>query len=494
MDVKPIHGNPDSNYEENERKKDKDKIKEIRKKQVKESEDFPEELNLGKILFKEPVLNGNEPKWLFVKAKNILPNKQEFEMIVKGEKIDWLRQKTFSIEQPNKWKCLKCCGTFVHEKKPIFCSCCKRETHFEQITDEIDLSLWKLPLWEDIPFEDIDMQNVYLDLKNLLKKTIVFLEEPRYDIFALWIIATWKPECWDSISFLIFRGLIETGKTRALELVHELGYRMMLCSSMSLPAMVRATHSYNAGLLIDEIDNKIDMRMESGKNYIDFLKASYRRGEKYRCADLENQDKIKSYSNYGFKAFAGEKGGYDDAIFSRAIDFQMEQVYPEVDELRAVQQEINKIQTVLLNYRYKTDDPPVLPDDIVLKGRDREIFSCIIRTAIHIGIDYKVVIDFIEERKKERQHEMENSDEYAVLKVLRDMACNPTLDDAPESISYADLVDKMGWNEDQRQKLGYIFKKKLNLKTKRKGTGSVLLLNDEKNINKLKGLYRRYNL
>ena len=471
-----------------------------RKKKKKPIEEQPlgePEQNIegsGKILDKEPILNGDNPKWLIIKEQITPPNKQELEMVLKGENTDWLKKKVFIVSDPNQWKCLKCYGIFISEKKPIMCKCCNRGTYFEQITDEIDVSLWKLPRWEDIPVENLDMQNTYIDLKNLLKKTVIFPDDIQYDIFALWIIATWKPECWDSIAFLIFRGLIETGKSRALELIYELGHRMMFCSSITFPAMQRATKSYHAGLLIDEIDNKIDMKTESGKSYIDFLKASYKRKETYKCADLENQEKIISYPTYGFKAFAGEKGGYDDAIFSRSVDFQMEQVYPEIDELGVIQKDIDKIQTVLLNYRYKTTDPPMLPDSITLKGRDREIFSCVIRTAINIGIEYQMIIDFINERKKEKQQEIENSDEYAILKLLREKECNPTLDDAPESISYSEIADALDWEDKQRQKLGYIFKKKFNLKTKRKNKGSVLLLNDEKNIHKLKGLYRRYNL
>lgn len=475
-------------------KKEPKKKKQIDIKQEEKNKERTYETDIGKILFKEPVLNSNNPKWLIIREHTEVPNRKETEMIVKGEKVDWLKQKTFSVSNPNQWHCLKCGGTFISEKKPIHCPCCDRDTFFEQITDEIDVSLWKLPLWEDIPLENLDMQNTYVDLKNLLKKTICFPEPIQYDIFALWIIATWKLECWDSISFLIFRGLIETGKSKALELLYELGYRMMLCSSITFPAMQRATHSYNAGLLIDEIDTKIDAKTENGKLYLDFLKPSYKKKATYKCADLDNQDKIKSYRNFGFKAFAGEKGGYDEAIFSRAIDFQMEQVYPEIDELRMVQQEINRIQTILLNYRFKTCNPPELPDDIILKGRDREIFSCIIRTAVHIGIDYKAIIDFIMERKKEKQEDIENSDEYAILKILKTKECNPTLDDAPESISYSEIAESLGWSDEQRQKLGYIFKKKLNLKTKRMSKGNVLLLNDEKNINKLIGLYRRYKL
>ena len=113
---------------------------------------------------------------------------------------------------------------------------------------------------------------------------------------------------------------------------------------------------------------------------------------------------------------------------------------------------------------------------------------------MHIGIEYNDIINFIKQTREEKQEETENSDEYQILKIIREFEHQPTLDDAPETISYADIAETLGWEEKKRQKLGYIFKKKLILKTKRMNKGSVVLLNDPKNIRKLKALYRRFKL
>jgi len=371
---------------------------------------------------------------------------------------------------------------------------CGRETIFDIITDTIDPDLWKLPLWKDIPLEDLDLQNTFIDILQTIKQCIIFPEEIQYKIFTLWIISTWKNGCWDTIPFLIFRGLVESGKTRALDVIRELGYRTIHASGISIKAIFRFGDVYGANILLDEIDNKIDHRTESGREMIDYLKPSYKKGSYYYAADREDPKKIQKYKNFGFKAFAGEKGGYDQAIFSRSIDFQMEQDYPTVTELKSLDMDFATFRTILLNYRYKTVDPPELPETVKLKGRDREIYSCIIRTAMSIGIEYDDITDYIIATQQEKQDESESSDEYQILKIIRNFEHQPTLDDAPETISYADIAEELGWEEKKRQKLGYIFKKKLILKTKRMNKGSVVLLNDPKNIRKLKSLYRRFKL
>jgi hypothetical protein len=256
------------------------------------------------------------------------------------------------------------------------------------------------------------------------------------------------------------------------------------------------TSEYNAGLLIDEIDNKIDRRTENGRNYIDFLKPSYKRGQKYYTADLNNQRGIMEYRNFGFKAFAGEKGGGDQAIFSRSIDYQMEQDYPEIPNIKYQQEEIDRIQTILFNYRYKTTEPPHLGIEFELRGRAREIFECIIATAMHIGIEYEEFIEYAKAIEQEKIEDFRNSFEWEVLTAIKNYENAETLLDAPEIMKYEDIAQLLGLEYDKKsgQKIGYILTKKFFLKTKRRKEGMSLLLNHPKNSKKLKYLYRRYNV
>lgn len=456
---------------------------------------------LQKKIFQEPIINSGDNKWLIITKEETFPlNNRHASEIIKNplppeEKV------SFAVIEPSMWKCNKCGDMIQNEDDiPYYCTSCSRSTSFTKITKNINPDWWKLPKWEDIPIDDIDMLGTFDDILSLLKQCIVFPEQIHYKIVALWILSSWKVECFDTVPFLIFRGLIETGKTRALDVIRELGYRMMQTTGVTFPAMCRSTHYWNAGILIDEIDNKVDKRTEDGRKYLDFLKPSYKRGSTYTTADKDSQDEIKVYKNYGFKAFAGEKGGYDVAIFSRSIDFQMEQEYPEITEIYYVKEKLDKLQTILLNYRYKFNDPQYLSMDFPLIGRDREIFSCLIRTAEHVGISYEDIIEYIKKRKTEAMEEIQDTDEYLILKAIKQLENTETLDDAPEMITYSDIAQECGWELDsddgkkKRQRLGYIFKKKLLLKTKRTKKGYALLLNDKKNQRKLKSYNRRYKI
>lgn len=502
------------------RKKDKEEREYIDKK-IKESEtskknqvqeEKPKEFKLeAERVYEEPVRNNDTPKWLNVTQKQSIPLQDGKNLRERIEKTNeeppepvW--HINFKVKEQNLFSCNKCGAIRQYDEKPMNCNDCERPSTFKQITKAINPDFWKLPYWEDIPAEKIDMKVVYEDIYALLKRCVTFAEEIQYEIFALWIIASWKVECFDTVPFLIFRGLIETGKTRCLDLIQEMGYRMMHTSGVTFPAMCRATHFWNAGVLIDEIDSKVNTKHDEGRKLMEFLKPSYRRGSVYSVADKDDQTQILVYRNYGFKAFAGEKGGYDQAIFSRSIDFQMEQVYPDVPELKYVKAEMDRLQTYLLNYRYKYHEPPDLPFEFVLRGRDREIFSCIIRTAEHIGLNSQHIIDYAQRRRKEIVEDLQETDEFLILKAVHKLSGVDTQSkitgdvDAPERINFRDIAMECGWAEDsdlmkkKTMRISYIFRKKFMLKTKRYTEGNSLILNDDRNQRKLNSLFRRYKV
>lgn len=473
---------------------------------IKEQDIKPENIIL------EPVLNNDTPKWLKIKQITKAPEgKHNIRLAAQGE-LEPETETVFEIVDPNQWRCKKCKNIMQSKNEPTEClkdlGGCDRKTTFERVTDDINIKRWKLPRWKDIPRDDISMPLVYQDLVSIVKRCIIFPEDIHYDIFALWTIASYKRESFDSIGFLMFLGLWESGKTRGFDLLRELGYQMIHTTGVTFPCMCRYTDKYQAGILIDEIDNKLHKGTEDGRRYMDFLKPSYRRGSVYATADLQNQDETREYSNYGFKAFAGEKGGGDIAFLSRCHTFKMEQAYPEIPELKYIQEELDEMQNVLLNYRYKFNDPEPLPLDFPLKGRAREIFSFLIQTAKHIGIEHDHIVQYITEMKQDRIDDMQQTDDYMVLKAIKQIqeitadSNLTTLDlgeisDSPEHASYSDIAQECGWDPEteegrkKRQRIGYILKK-FGLRARRHGIGNVLLLNHKKNVQRLKNLYKRY--
>lgn len=447
----------------------------------------------------EPVINDkNEPCWLVntgTEKYSGNANKTIKETLKENKELK--EKKVFELHPMGLWMCRTCgCIIKTDGKEPEECyenqGGCARKTTFEIKTKKINTDLWKNPKWKDIPSDEIDMQGLYNDLVNLLKKCLIFVEEISYKLLALWIISTWKTGHWETVCFPTFLGLINSGKSRCLDFIRETGYRMIHSSGVTFPAMVRASHYFQAGLLIDEVQNKLNPKDERGREYIDFIKPSYRIGSKYVVADKEDQEQLLSYNNFGFKAFAGERG-FDRGLMDRTIVFDMEQDHPEITNFKEIQNEFDDIQTRLLNYRYKFNDPPDLENG-TLRGRTKEIFECIICTGKHIGESTDDIIEYALNIEKEKEDELANTVEWEILRAIKNVECNETLDDAPEEIKYTDILQTIGWDTERKtsQRLGYILTKKFRLKTKRKTNGTVLLLTEPKNERRLKYLFKRY--
>lgn len=453
---------------------------------------------------REPVLVKNsdvlKAKWLFVTKKIVFdgdPNRKVSDIITNP--TEGREESVFELKDEGLLRCRKCGATVIsNTEDPAWCAQCERSSTFDVLTKKIDPDFWKIPTWVDMPVT----KDVYQELYDVNKKCVVFVEDIQYKIFTLSIISSYFMDQWETIGYLAFIGLIESGKSRALDIIAETGWRIMNAGSgISFPAMVRGTHIYGAGVLVDEAHDKLTSSKKGGysekcQEMIDFLKPGYRRGSHYIIADKEDPGGIISYNNFGFKAFAGERE-FDRATMSRCIVFQMEQDYPEIQNLKDIREQLNTIQTKLVNLKYKRNEPiPQIPADLGISGRNLEIFHPIIRTAMYLGIDHKDIVEYAKQRKIEEVEEFRNSEEYEILKAIKGGEENEKLFDAPEKITYSELCARMGkeYERETGQRIGYILNKKLQLRTKRENTGTVLLLNDPKNERKLKYLYRRYKV
>lgn len=448
--------------------------------------------------FLEPVYNEkNELCWLSVtyKKNSTTPPDKPIDAVIKEDKT-LIDVPVFTLKQQGSWFCLKC-GATIHspDGPPRICDesqgGCNRPSQFKPLTETINPDLWKIPHWKDI---DIDKKQLYEDLLTLIKKLVVFSDDIEYQIYTLWIISTWKLESWDSVGFPVFIGIPDSGKSQALIVIHHLGYRSPKASGVKVAAIPRLCHYHNVTLLIDECHNKLNPKTEKGSDLIDFCKDSYKRGSVYITCDNNDQKKTIITRNFGFKAFAGEKT-FNAALLTRGFIFWMEKATPEIAKLSYVEQELNDLQTRLLNYRIKTNHPPDLGNDFILKGRTREIFESIIATAMHIGIPTAQLIEYAKDKDRKEEEALKQTSHYEILAIIKDFEDNPYKIQQPDRIGLDEITRELGWedNIDSKKKLGWSIKN-LGLMTKKIDKQRYIFFEEADNAKRLKQLYKRFKL
>jgi len=451
----------------------------------------------------EPVLNDkNESCWLTrrYEKRSTAPFNMPMKEALKENKY-LVNVPVFNLLPQGQWQCQKCGATIQsNPSQPLECyedqGGCGRVSTFKILTEIINPDLWNIPHWEYI--ETLDTKKMYEDLVVLAKKLIIFNDPVEYKLFTLWIISTWKLESWDTVGFPCFIGPPNSGKSTGLRLISRLGYRAPKASAVKQAAIPRLCHYWNVTLLIDEAHDKLNNKGEASAELLAFVKDSYKRGSVYITCDNNDQKKLVITRNFGFKAFAGERT-FKPSVLSRAIAFLMDKGTPEIAKFSYVEDDIQKLQTQLLNYRFKTDSPPDLGNDFILKGRTREIFESIIATAKHIDVPIEDVIEYAKERDNEIEEELKQSTQYEVLEIIKKYVDNPHLLSDIDRIEFNTILKDLGWDSTDeetlrknKQQLGYIFSN-LGLKIERSNATRFFAFENKVNKKRLPQLFKRFD-
>ena len=231
------------------------------------------------------------------------------------------------------------------------------------------------------PFPQINGAKDYETLEELYDRVYEFIyehadltDETYYHTATAFILATWRREDFDAVSYLMFLGEFASGKTRMLEILAELCYRPIRTSSISSAALVRLVQKHDATLLIDETDI---LNAESKGELVGILNSGYKAGDFYIRAKQDSED-LEYWKTFGFKALAGTQD-FSKTLNSRCIEVPMEKA------TRSIRNKLDKVRGLelrmkLLNYRDRNLFKPL--DDVQLpfeNGRNHELFTPLIQ-------------------------------------------------------------------------------------------------------------------
>lgn len=175
---------------------------------------------------------------------------------------------------------------------------------------------WTLP---NEPEDYESTEKLFEEIKTFL---YTHLETPKPEdltVIAAWVLHTWTLERFDSTPYLFFYGVFESGKSRALELLQELGFRAWLATGITTATLFRAVEEWQPSLLLDESETFINRPEISG-----LLNAGYRRNT---IVPRQTQNADGSYETEWFDLFCPKAiAGTEDILRttkSRCITFKM---------------------------------------------------------------------------------------------------------------------------------------------------------------------------
>ena len=381
------------------------------------------------------------------------------------------------------WKCRKCGGEFRSLlNPPKICSQCNRVCMFDSVSPPIIDELWR-PYGEPVPFGDINI--LYESIFEFVEDHLVMDDDNEKKIMVLWIIASYKQHVFSTAPYLQFQGEIESGKTRALEVLGMLGYRAINLITISPSALCRVIERFSPTVLLDQAEKKFDQKTERGCELYDVFMSGYKKGQRYIVADRNSDTEIISRDVFGFKAVASTRS-FDAAFDSRSFVFHMRQGYPKVKRVTAESlSRAEELRNMLLYYHLKQDG--VGSVEVELGGRRGELFDPLLA----VGADFGVVYDDIKEYMVEDQEVLgETMADTLEADILREIKIWYHGIEETERITIMDLASHLNM---EPRAVGYRLKN-MNIKRKHGREGAFIDLTDEATQKELQYLFKKYRI
>ena len=238
-------------------------------------------------------------------------------------RIAWVNDGGIKNVQTNIFKCDRCDTVEYYDTThPIFCSACNKKSTFIPFTPTEIEELW-MPYGIE-PYEP-PLDDLPLKINEFIDNHLCLKSYSEVEVLTRWIIASYRQDDFNFAPYLQFIGPIESGKTRALEMIKLLAYRGLLHAFITPSALCRELTMYHPTICIDQAEQIFNMKNERGAEMYAIFMSGYKSDQKYMVATKESDNGLVARDVFGFKAISSTRI-FDEALSSRSIIFKMDEV------------------------------------------------------------------------------------------------------------------------------------------------------------------------
>jgi len=263
-------------------------------------------------------------------------------------------------------------------------------------------------------------------LKDIIKFIREYLELPEdkgYLLLALWVFHTYVIEKFEATPILYFKGVKETGKTRAGEVLGELAYKCERLTSPTEATLFRSAEYFKTALIIDEIQL---WGKEGNQEVARLIKSRYKRGLKVSRINLNKsgEDQVEYFDVFGPLSISTTES-IPDIIESRCISFLMQKNKDPKVETFIDKESARKLRNKLTILRANFMDQKLKEVKPISRRRLNEILNPLYQTLMEIDPDqeneFKLIVKSLEQSKDiEEEFTIEAEIVEAVLENYND--------------------------------------------------------------------------
>jgi hypothetical protein len=201
-----------------------------------------------------------------------------------------------------------------------------------------------------LPKEYHSEEQLFNEIKEFFIRHLDVANDLFFDVYACFVLASWRTEDFKVVPYLFFLGPLASGKTRALECFFALCHRAIMASSMSAAALFRSLEAWHPTLFLDESEL---YNRESMVEVLALLNSGYRKGQvAIRIEKIEQGcPQIAFFDTFGPKGIAGTEE-LAATLQSRCIITTMSKAVRHV-ELFVDEDTAQELRNKLLTYRFR---------------------------------------------------------------------------------------------------------------------------------------------
>ncbi|MBA7501171.1 DNA primase [subsurface metagenome] len=343
-----------------------------------------------------------------------------------------------------------------------------KPTYLER--DNIYIPKQDLPI--KIPNVDILTEPTNIKGNELLDEVVSFIErylempsDSDYLLLALWIFHTYLIEKFNVTPLLYFYGVLETGKTRAGEVLEQLAFRGERLTSPTEATLFRSADYFKTTLIIDEI--KL-WGNDGNPEVARLIKSRYKRGLRVSRINLnkKGEDQVEYFDVFAPLAMCTTEGIPSD-IESRCIIFLMK-ANSRIEVEAAFDEEISlKLRNRLTIFRANFFEKELPEFEQISRRRLNEIMQPLYQILMILNPERKKeFMVIIEEMQEEKEEEEGMSLEAEIIKQIKDNM-------VPEFLTL-DLLNKLNEERGDKEKLSSML---VSIRTKRLGFKKIRMKN-----------------
>lgn len=339
---------------------------------------------------------------------------------------------------------------------------------------------------------DKDEAKLLADVEKFIRQYLELPDESSYLVLALWVLHTYLIDKFNCTPIIYFYGILETGKTRAGEVLFQLAYKGEFETSPTEAVLFRSSEYFKGSLILDEL--KI-WGVDGDKEVARLIKARYKRGLKVARVDLnrKGEDQIEYFDPFAPIVICTDQS-MPRELESRSLLFVMQKnTSPDVED-KIDQVKAQELRDRLIAFRARNLRKDLPNPEKIARRRLQEIIEPLHQTLTLVDPSREIDLkSYVKSAKETREAEERLSLQGEIIKAIIDSFYNGELPIEKGMFKLKDLTEVINQqrseNEHLKDRTISRVLKQLGLQSDRAFGGLTAFFFKEDNFEKLAGRF-----